>query len=234
MKIIKYISRFFYSLFLLLASCCDADAQQSIINVHSSEIRPAGEVILKDSNRFRPFHPKEFISITPSVTTGIGWNTEIAGSVGTSLTDKTTVKGDFSIKKVTFIAGSTRFTVGLRINPYLTETSAPDNFTYAHFSQRIRKTKTSLTAGMYVSGNKQFLPDRPGVVLGIEQVLIPNKLRFATDWISRNETYGFLGTGLKYRPVPTVSITSAALIPNGNKSNFTFLISISKFLSFKK
>lgn len=234
MKIIKYLICVLSTFTVLLISGLDVEAQQTIINVPSSEVLPVGEIILKDSNRFRPFSPDEFVSITPSVTAGVGHGIEASGGVATSINDGVRVRGDVSVKKVTFITGSTRFTVGMRVSPYLSESSGPDNFTYAHISQRIRKTKTSLTAGMYVAGNKQFLPDRPGVVLGLDQVLIGNKLRLVVDWISRNESYGVLGAGLKYRPTRTISITGAALIPNGDESNLAFLVSISKYVSLKR
>jgi hypothetical protein len=107
----------------------------------------------------------------------------------------------------------------------------PESYLYAHFSTRIRKTKTSLTSGMYIAGNKHYLPDKPGVILGMEQVIIPNKLRLAMDWTSRNESYGLLGIALKYRPVSTVSVTNGIVIPNGNKGKLAFLVSVSKNFS---
>lgn len=219
---------------ILLHQHQTVSAQQSIINVPSSEVLPARKVIIKDSNRFRPYNPGEYAALTPSVTIGTGLGTELSGGISTSLDNSTLVRGDLAAKKVFFIGSSSRFTVGGRLNPYLTEVTAPDTFLYSHLSTRIQKTKTSLTAGVYAASKKDYLPDRTGALLGLEQVIIANKLRLAVDWISRNESYGALGAGFKYRPTPTVSITSAVLIPNGKMGKLAFNISVSKFLSYRK
>lgn len=208
-------------------------AQQVIINVPSSDILPKGDVIFKQSNRFSPFAPDAFAALTPSLTVGTGMGTELSGGVATSLDGDTIVRGDFAAKKVFFIGRTVRWTSGLKLNPYLTEEASPDTLAYSHFTKRIRKTKTTLTAGVYVASRKDYTPEKTGVMLGAEQVIIPNKLRLVVDWMSRNESYSALGAGLKYRPVSTVSITSAILIPNGDKGKLAFNVSISKFLSFK-
>lgn len=209
------------------------DAQQTIINVPSSEVLPAGDFILKSSNRIMPFSSDQHGSITPTVTFGSGFGTEVSCGAVTSFDGQTIVRGDFAAKKVFFIGSSTRLTAGARINPYFTESSAPDTFAYSHLSHRISKTKTSLTAGFYVSNRKHYLPIKSGVLLGVEQVVIPNKLRLALDWISRDDFNHSFAVGIKYRPVPTVSITTAVLIPNQNDDNISFNISISKFISLK-
>ena len=232
-----FINKFFSGLFIsliLLYQNQTVLAQQSIINVPSSEVLPAREIIFKESNRFRPYTPGKFAALTPSLTIGSGFGTELSGGVSTSLDGNTLVRGDFAAKKVFFIGSSSRFTAGVRLNPYLTEVTAPDTFVYSHLSTRIQKTKTSITAGVYVASKKDYLPDKTGALLGIEQVIIANKLRVVADWISRNESYGTLGAGFKYRPFPTVSITSAVLIPNGTKGKLGFNLSISKFIAYKK
>ncbi|MDD3435648.1 MAG: hypothetical protein PHC64_00695 [Candidatus Gastranaerophilales bacterium] len=219
-------------MFIFICLSSGAKAQQTIINVPSSEVLPAGDIILKDSNRMRPFAPGQYASITPSVTLGTGFGTEITAGVGTSIDDNhnTNAEFDLSAKKVWFLGSATRFTVGGTLSPSFTQSVHPDSFLFSHFSHRIKKTKTSLTAGTYFGGIKG-LPDNFGVLLGIEQVIIPNKLRIAVDWLSSRDSYGRMGVGIKYRPVPTVSITSAVIIPNDDSDNIAFNISISKFIS---
>lgn len=216
--------------FILICSNLKVQAQQTIINVPSSEVLPAGDLILKDSNKYGPLNGHA--SLTPSVTFGSGRGTELSTGVGTSFDGKTLVRGDIAAKKVWFLGGSTRLTVGGMINPYLNEHDIPDTFIYTHLSQRIKKTKTSLTGGLYLNGQHSF-PDKAGVLLGLEQVIIPNKLRFALDWLSTPDSYGRMGVGLKYRPIPTVSITSAVIIPNEDSDNIAFNLSFSKFISLK-
>lgn len=203
-------------------------AQQTIINVPSSEVLPAGDLILKDSNKYGPTNGNS--SIIPSMTLGIGRGMELTTGVGTTFNTGTIVRNDIAAKKVWFLGNSTRLTVGGNITPYLNEHSRPDSFLYTHVSQRIKKTKTSITGGFYLNGQHSF-PNNAGLLIGLEQVIIPNKLRLAFDWLSTQDSYGRMGVGLKYRPVPTVSITSAVIIPNQDTDDIAFNISISKFIS---
>lgn len=207
-------------------------AEQTIINVPSSEVLPIGDILLKESTRARTFCTDEYATITPSMTLGIGHGGEISTGVGTTLDGNTLVRGNFSAKKVWFLGASTRLTVGGSINPYFTQSKTPDNLLYSHFSHRIKKTRTSLTAGGYINGQKSVL-NNGGLIFGVEQVLIPNKLRLAFDWLSGTDSYGKMGIGLKYRPVPTVSVTGSIIIPNKDNDNIAFNVSISKFISLK-
>ena len=226
------ISLIFIILVIIFFNKSTVFAKQTIINVPSSEVLPAGQIMLKDSNRFRPFESEGFTSITPSFTLGIGKGMELSSGIGTTL-DKNyhaRVRNDISAKKVWFLGHSTRFTIGGTIGPSLSESVHPDTFLYGHFSQRIKKTRTSITAGGYMNGEEHFI-NQGGVVLGIDQVIVPNKLRLVCDWLSGTDSYGKLGLGFKYRPTPTVSITSAVIIPTKESENIAFNISVSKYIT---
>ncbi len=216
----------------ILFSCPTAGvfAQQTIINVPSSEVLPFGDIILKESTRVMP---DDFVRLTPTVIFGLGKGFELATGVGTTLGDETVVRGDIALKKVFIIKGATRFTVGARVSPYFNQSSEPDSFIFSHFSHRIKKTKTTLTAGMYVGSRQEITPSKTGVLLGLDQVIVPNKLRLAVDYISGDETMSVFATGLKYRPIPTLSINSAVLIFPRDEDRVAFNVSISKFLSIK-
>jgi len=226
-------TKIYLLLIFLLLTFCDLKAfsEQKVVVIPSSDVLSLGKILVRESNRFKPFGDDKYVTLTPSVVVGTGFNSEISAGVATSMSDSTKVRADMAVKKVFFISGANRLTVGTRINPYLTGVSKPEIFTYTHFSTKIRKTKTTLTSGMYVAGNKHYLPDKPGVILGMEQVIIRNKLRLAMDWTSRNESYGLIGVALKYRPVPTLSITNGIVIPNGDKGKLAFIVSISKNFS---
>lgn len=225
-----------YKFFCILTFCVlflsqnSVIAQQTIINFPSSEILPAGNIILKDSNKVKPFAEGGSGVVTPSFTFGLGHGTEISGAVGTSIGRNTFVQSDISAKKVWFVGHSSRITLGGTISPYLSEHARPDSFVFTHFSQRIKETKTSLTAGVYLHGKNSF-PDKFGVLMGIEQVIVPNKLRLALDWVSGLDSVGRMGVGLKYRPNPMLSITGAVIIPNKDSDNIAFNVSVSKFIS---
>ncbi len=226
-----------YLLIILLLSVIvsplKAQAQQTIINVPSSEILPQGDMIFKESTRFRPFRDGGFTSLTPSFTIGAGHGIQLSGAVATRMGENNIVQGDISIKKVWFIGDSTRLTAGGTISPYLNCPDKPDSFLYAHVSQRIKNTKTSVTAGGYVAGASS-MPNMGGVILGVEQVVISNKLRVAVDWTSGLNSEGRMGVGIKYRPISTLSITTAVIIPNKDNDNIAFNVSLSKFVSINK
>lgn len=222
----RFIKTIFIFLFTL--SCSPAFSQQTVINMPSSDVLPGGEVILKQSNKFSPFGNK-FVSLTPQLIMGTGKGTEMSVEAGTNIEDTTSVKLNITAKKVFKIKRSTRFTVGGTLSPSLTEGTNPDSMIYAHGSYLCKKTRTTVTAGGFVGGRGQ-MPSLTGVMLGIDQTIIPNKLRIAADWISRDESWGAFSAGLKIRPEPTTSITTAIMIPNANEERIAFSISISKYV----
>lgn len=232
-KLPKNILSLFAMLFMLLAVPCEkAFSQQTIINAPSSEVLPAGDMLLKGSSRFDTFSTGGNSSLVPSVTLGTGFGTELSTGVGTSIDGNkyTTVRGDFSAKKVWMLGNSTRLTTGATISPYFNQATMPNTFIYSHLSQRIKKTRTSITAGGYLSGDKSCL-NTGGIIIGLEQVVISNKLRLAFDWLSSQDSYGRIGAGVKYRPIPTLQITGAVIIPNKDTDDIAFNVSISKFIS---
>ncbi len=205
-----------------------ATAQQTIISVPSSDVLPSGEIILKESNKFSPWNDS-FVSLTPSIIMGTGKDTETSFGVGTTLDDTTKVKLDIASKKVFRVGKASRFTIGGRVSPTLTDSVMPDNFLYAHGSYLIKETKTTITSGVYIMG-KTHLPDKTGALIGIDQTIIPNKLRIVADWMSRNDTGSALSAGFKIRPSPKTSITAAVMIPNSNEDRLAFSISISQYM----
>lgn len=213
-------------LFLLVGT--GVKAQQTILSVPSSDVLPGGEVILKQSNKFSPFGDN-FVSLTPQMTIGTGKGTEASIGVGTNISDNNSVKLNLTAKKVFKIKRATRITVGGNLTPSLTEGQKPDSMLYAHTSFLIKKTKTTLTAGGFVGG-KGEMPSLTGAMLGIDQTIIPNKLRVVADYISRDESWGAFSAGFKIRPEPTTSITTAVVLPNANGERLAFSISISKYV----
>lgn len=205
-----------------------AFAQQNIINVPSSDVLPAGNIILKQSNKFSPFD-NSYVSLTPSVIMGVGQGFEASVGVGTTISENNSTKMNIGVKKVLKYKKATRFTVGGTLSPNLTEGRNPDSMLYAHTSYLCKKTRTTVTAGGFVGG-RQEMPSLTGVMLGIDQTIIPNKLRVVADYISRDESWGAFSAGFKIRPEPTTSITTAVIVPNNQEDRVAFSISISKYL----
>ena len=229
--------RILFCIILLLMFCqFKSFAQQNIISIPSADILKPGEILLKQSTDFRPFQPDAFVLLSPYVSYGIEHNINIAAGTNINITDETDVKGRFALKKVIFLSKDkdTRFTYETIITPSFMKAITPNNITYAHFSQKIRKTGTRLTVGMYIASSKDFIPDKPGVVLAFEQSTFIKNINLAMDWTSRNERYGNLGVGFRYNPAPTWSITNAVLIPNGSRGDLAFKVSISKYITPQK
>lgn len=227
----KRIIFLFAAAFFFACSDLAAFSMQTIINVPSSETLPQGDIILKDSN---VLSPNDFARITPSVIVGVGKGMEFSGGVATNMSDKNIVRADLGIKKVFFLTNNIRLTAGGRISPYLNQNGEPDSFVYSHFSHRIKKTKTTLTAGVYVSSRQECLPSKTGALLGVEQVVIPNKLSLAFDYYSREDQFGSFAAGFKCRPIPTLSVTSAVVVMPEDDNRVALSVSVSKFFSVKK
>lgn len=206
----------------------NAFAQQNIINVPSSDVLPGGNVILKQSNKFSPFD-NSYVSLTPSVIVGVGKGVEASVGVGTTISENNSTKMNIGLKKVFKYKKATRFTIGSTLSPNLTEGRNPDSMLYAHTSYLCKKTRTTVTAGGFVGG-RQEIPSLTGVMLGIDQTIVPNKLRVVADFISRDESWGAFSAGFKIRPEPTTSITTAVIVPNNQEDRVAFSISISKYL----
>ena len=149
--------RFIKIISIILMTLCPATAfaQQTIINVPSSDVLPYGEIILKQSNKFRPFGNGKYVSLTPQLIMGTGKDTEISVEAGTNIEDTTSVKLNLTAKKVFRIKKSARFTVGGTLSPSLTEGQKPDSMIYAHGSYLCKKTRTTITAGGFVSGQQE-------------------------------------------------------------------------------
>ncbi len=218
-------------LIYLLSTVAVANAQQTIISVPSSDVLPKGNIILKESNRLNPFDDNQSYQLTPTITVGTGWGTEVSIGAATTLKENidTAVRLDIAAKKVFYFGEATRLTVGGRVTPYLTTGQDPDSFMFAHGTYKIKKTKTSLTSGVYFGG-KNCAPNSFGFLAGIDQVIIPNKFRLVMDYMSRTDSFGALNVGFKYRPVPDLSITTAVSIPMQDNKHVGFIVSISKYL----
>jgi len=76
-----FISANLILIFVLAFHHPHVHAQQTIINVPSSEVLPAGEMVLKQSSGFSPFYPGACTSLTPSATVGVGKSFELSTAV---------------------------------------------------------------------------------------------------------------------------------------------------------
>ena len=207
-----------------------AEAQQTIIIVPSPDVLNKGQIYPRITYQLRPFHPDPIEMVSPSMVYGLSNTEEIYTIISASNLENSVLKPNMSLayKKIFPFTENTRLTIGNRMTINLKESTTPVNFLYYHLSQKIPFTGTRLTAGLYNQSADHFFPTRTGALLGFEQYIIPNKLQLDVDWISRNETFGYMGAGFKYKLRPDIVIVTAVLIPNGNKAKFSFLFFIGK------
>lgn len=218
-------------LFWFLITKVPVNAQQTIIIVPSADVLKKGQIYPRVSYRFRPFDSNQYQILTPSLIYGISNTEEVFISVtGLDFVNEVSPSISPAYKKIFQITPTTRYTIGGRIDISLVNSVTPAKFIYNHFSQEIPYTKTRLTAGMYAQSGEHFFSNRTGVLLGFEQYLFTNKLQLDVDWISRNETFGFMAAGFKIRPGRGFVIVPAVLVPNGDNAKFGFIFFVGKVI----
>lgn len=213
-----------------------ANALQAIIAVPSSDVLKKNKLLLKQSTIVSPGSASK-INLTPSINVGLGWGTEASIGVPVNILfhgGNTTEKLNIEAKKVFYIGSdNNRLTIGGAIAPSLNMPVCPDGFVYIHATKNIPKTRTTLTAGGYMTGAEHFI-NQGGVILAIDQGIIGNKVKAQVEWLSGNNNKSNLGVGLKYKPKDDISIATAVLIPNKHSDNIGFQLTLSKYLFMDK
>lgn len=208
-----------------------ANALQAIILVPSSDVLGKNTLLIKESIPVYPGKGSN-VNLNTSVNVGLGWGTEmsIAVPVNIKFSDGTTTeKMSIEAKKVFYMGSdNNRLTIGGAIAPSLNMPVCPDTYLYMHASKVIPKTRTTLTAGGYMTGAKHFL-NSGGVILAVDQGIIGNKLKAQAEFSSGYNNRSNFGVGLKYRPVQDFSISGAVIIPMKETNNVGFQLTLSKF-----
>ena len=210
---------------IIAINCRCAMAESTIIAIPSASVVQKNTLILKESTGYRVFGSDQFVTIIPRIIYGAGKGIELSGGVQATIRDEPAVIGRFGVKKVFFTDSNTKLTFGARVNPDLNESVKSNNLIYSHLTHKINKTNTILVTGIAFLGEDRRLPNQAGAIIGFEQPVVPNKLIFASDWMSGD--FGLLSFGFKYRFNPTLSVTKAISVPN-NGDNLLFRFSISK------
>ncbi len=198
--------------FLLVTLCSfQANGQQTIFNVPTTDVLDRGKVYVELDAAFKVTNQtdfRRFSSFTPRVVVGAGGDVEVGlnvtgniqpGSDSTTLVP--TVKWRFyknDENGVAFIAGTNLF-VPVRNRAYNVGT-----YSYLAGSKTINKTR--LTAGAFVSSKNVLATDavRAGGQFGIEQTL-NSKVTLAADWITGRHSSGYFTPGVIYKPHPKVT-----------------------------
>lgn len=219
MKLVVYFFLLAFIFSALLA--VNANAQQTIFNVPTTDVLDRGKVYAELDLSFKPNEPR-FSSLVPRVVIGTGSNFEIGLNVTGNIQpgeDTTalvpTVKYRFyqNEKKDFALMTGTNFVIPVRNKTY-------DFGTYSYLAGSKTIKKTRLTAGAYVASKNVFAPDavRAGGQFGIEQT-INSKVSLAADWITGSHASGYFTPGLIYKPHPKVTTYWSYSIGNSGASN---------------
>jgi len=231
------LKRLFILVITLLFIINKAEAQQTIINIPSTEILAKGKFFARNSNRFRPFQPNPYILSSFNLTAGAGFRTEgFFAIIPINITDQAgnifeEPRLDLAFKSALIYAPKTRLVGGSRISASLSIAITPLTFSYVLFSRQFLDRGPRITSGIYLANRDDFFDQDFGVLLGFEQIIVKDRLIAAIDWISGNRPYGFLAPGLKFSPVKSAFITLGVLIPNGNRARTGFILSFAKYLN---
>ena len=223
---------FAFVLTLLLG--VQANAQQTIFNVPTTDILDTGKVYVELDTSFKMNDQDalgKFSSLVPRIVVGTGGNVEVglnvAGNIhpGADVTTVVpTVKWRFYQNEkngVALVAG-TNFFIPVRNRAYNFGT-----YSYVAASKMIKKTR--LTAGGFVASKNVFAPDavRSGGQFGFEQTL-NSKISLAADWITGHHAAGYFTPGVIYKPHPKVTTYWSYSIGNADaaRGNHYFLFEL--------
>jgi len=214
----------------ILVFVTGADAQQTIFTIPSSDVLDRGKVSVELAGAFKVNNEqtlRKFSSFVPRLIVGLGKNVEIGFAFTGNIqpgpdapTFGTGVKWKFYEKRgFSFFAGTT-FYIPIKHRAYKAGTVS-----YVGISKSIGNAR--FTAGGFVSTRNVFAPHatRSGGIFGFEYE-VNKKIGFAADWINGRHAFGFLTSGLIYKPHPKVSTTWAYAIGNNNanRGNHFFIV----------
>lgn len=200
-----------FALIFTLLLGVQANAQQTIFNVPTSDVLDKGKVYVELDAAFKVDQRDQFgrfSSFVPRVVVGTGGKVEVGVNVigniqpgSDSTTIVPTVKWKFfeNEKKDLALFGGSHLYVPVRNRSYNV-----GNYSYLAMSKTINKTR--LTAGGYVASKNVFAPKavRGGGQFGIEQTL-NSKVSVAADWITGGHASGYFTPGVIYKPHPRVT-----------------------------
>ena len=191
---------------ILLGSAGFVSAQQTILNVPTTDVLDKGKVYFELDASFKTNDQdalQKFSSFVPRVVVGVGKNVEVGLNVTGNIqpgNDTTTlvptVKWKFyenEKKNIALMAGT---------NVYIPIRDRAYNFgTYSYLAISTTINKTRLTAGGYVASKNVLATDavRSGGQFGFEQAL-NSKVTLAADSITGRHSNGYLTPGIIYKP----------------------------------
>lgn len=213
-------------LILLVLACTlgkSADAQQTIVNVPTTDVLEKGKVYVEFDasykfdknanntvNRFSSFVPRVVIGIGNKIEVGVNVIGNIQpGADATTIVP--TIKAKLLDKESWAIAAGANIYIPVRNRAYKL-----GSYTYLQVSKTL-KSNTRLSFGGYHASKNVFATDaqRAGGQFGIEQSL-NSKFSLSADWITGKHSAGYFTPLLTYKPHPKVAIYQGYSIGNAD------------------
>jgi hypothetical protein len=207
---------FIYVLALLLLSV-SLFSQQAIVNMPSADVATKGEHFLMHEAQIRSWRPGNYLYGTSFYTYGVGKNTELAVTAyNTGSPLPRTASMGFGYKTALPFGSSEKeqkLTFG---NMYVQNLrgKGAGHFSYAHYSFRLPRYHTRITAGGFAASRQLIERNTGNVMLALEHPIKAKKLYFLTEWFGGRHDFGFVIPGILYHPTPRQVIVVAYKIPN--------------------
>ncbi len=211
---------------------------QTIFNVPSADTMKKGKVMLQEEVQAMPWSSDTVFLNTIYSAVGVGHNTEVGVNlfnVGSPATENISMSVGF--KSAIPIPGlhekfpdrEFKFTVGSEMLIGL-EGNGVGNWTYGHFSGRVPKLNTRLTAGASYGGRQVFGENSVSFIGAIEQPLT-KKMTAIAEWYSGSEHWaGYLIVGGSYALPKNTTLYAGYQIPNSPKVGSSgFILQLAKF-----
>lgn len=212
-------------------------AAQTVFNVPSADVTEEKAIFLQTESQFRPYNPDAFWLGTNYTAYGIGHNTEVDATlynVQSPATHNISLGLGFKTAmpiaklKEKYPEQEFKFTVGSQVLVGL-QNNGVGNWTYAHLSGRLPKTKTRITSGISIGTKQVFERNTVAYIMAVEQP-VTKKLNIIADWYSGDEHFtGFLIAGISYKLPKDSTLYLGYQIPNTQKNGRSgFVVEVSK------
>jgi hypothetical protein len=219
-------------------ACCmpAALAQQTIFNVPSADVTPKGQVYLETESQFRPWKPGRFWLGTHYAAVGVGHHTELdvtllnvsspdSGSTALGLGFKTAIP----LLQKRLPRQDLKLTIG-ELMPVSLRGDGVGSWSYSHFSGRIPRLNTRVTAGVSTGTRQIFGRTTVNFIAGVEHP-VTERFSIIADWFSGTHSSGYFIPGFSYLLPKNFYLFAGYQIPNTPRVGKSgFVIELSRVL----
>jgi hypothetical protein len=232
LKTLPSVPMIFVLMLVMMCNVGAVHAQQTIFNVPTTDVLPAGKVYVELDVSFKPNDSEmvnKFSSFVPRVVVGVGGRVEVGLNVTGNIqpgADTTTLVPAVKWKLYQGKDNGVAIAVGDHLFlPVRHRAYDTGNYVYAEISKTF-KSGTRLTAGGYdFTRNVVARANRAGGQFGFEQPL-SKKVTLAADWLTGRHSSGYFTPGFVFKLSPKATGYAGYSIGNQNpaRGNHFFLL----------